>query len=358
MKTFINGIQKYKHRLATVALVFGFLVDIVTFRTIDLSWSQTILAVHLVIVAVSILILARPAGEKENWFSALRSWVPIAHQYSTGALLSAFLVLYSASGSLVQSWPFFALVAIAAIGNETLKLQKFRLPFQTSLFFLNLLLFFALATPIALNAIGAWTFLVGIVVAALAFSIFSRVGRLFARYAFRTHMISIRLGWTAVLGLMVFLYFTNLIPPIPLSLKEVSAHYEVSRLGNEYIALSESRQWFERFLDVDGETLHLTPGAPAYVFTAIFAPADFSENIVHRWQYFNEETEVWETKNTVRFPIVGGRRGGYRGYSFTENPTSGKWRVSVETVRGQVVGRTYINIERATEEVNVVRTQL
>jgi len=40
------------------------------------------------------------------------------YQYSTGALLSGFLILYAASGSLAASWPFFILVAIAAIWNE------------------------------------------------------------------------------------------------------------------------------------------------------------------------------------------------------------------------------------------------
>lgn len=349
MKTLVNGIQKYKHRLATVALIFGFLVDLITFRTIDLSLSQIILSVHLVIVGATILILSIPQKDgTKGFFSVVRSWLPVLQQYSMGNLLSAFLVLYSASGSIAASWPFFVLVAAAAIGNETLKLQKYRLPFQTTLYFLNLLLFAALAVPIFFNRIGIGTFLVSVVLAVIVFTLFIRLGRLIAPHAFNTNRARIRVGWGLMAGFMVLAYFSNIIPPIPLSVKQAGVYYSVERLAGEYVVERNERHFFERFLDFNGETLHLAAGEPAYIFTAVFAPADFSESIVHRWQRFNEVSGEWETRNTVRFPIQGGRHGGYRGFSLTENPAPGSWRVSTETVRGQVIGRTYFTIERVS----------
>lgn len=348
MKTLINGIQKYKHRLATVALIFGFFVDLITFRTIDLSLSQIILSVHLVIVGATILILAMPTRDgTQGVFRAVRSWLPVLQQYSMGNLLSAFLVLYSASGSIAASWPFFFLVAASAIGNETLKLQKYRLPFQTTLFFLNLLLFAALAVPIFFNTIGMGTFLVAVILAVVVFSVFTWVGRAIASHAFNANRARMRIGWGLMAGFMVLAYFSNIIPPIPLSVKQAGAYYSVERLQGAYIVERTPRHFIERFFDFDGETLRLVHGEPAYVFTSVFAPANFAESIDHRWQYFNERTQQWETRNTVRFPITGGRNGGYRGFSLTENPEPGAWRVSVETVRGQVIGRTYFTVERA-----------
>lgn len=351
MANIISYFRNNKHRLATVALIVGFIVDLITFRTIDFSLAQTILAIHLVIVGVSLLILYQPESEdsEDSLFSKVREWLPVLQQYSMGNLLSAFLVLYSASGSFSQSWPFFVLLALAVIGHETLKLRKYRLPFQTTLFFLNLLLFSVLATPIFLNDIGVITFLVSIAVAIFLFSLYIRIGRVTTRRAFKASGLAIRAGWMGMAAFIILLYFTNLIPPIPLSLKDVGAYYNVTRLSDTYTVEREVQNVFERFFDFSGTALKLAPGESAYVFTAVFAPTEFSENVVHRWQFFDEETGEWDTRNTVRFPIVGGRDGGYRGFSLTENPQPGRWRVSVETAGGQVIGRTYLSVRRAIE---------
>lgn len=350
MKKIIEYFRNNKHRLATIALIVGFLVDLITFRTINLSLALTILSVHLFIVAASLYILAPPQEEDEvGIFKHIRTWLPVLQQYSMGNLLSAFLVLYSASGSLAQSWPFLVLVAIAIIGNETLKSQKNRLPFQTALLFLNIILFFALFVPIVLNDIGVASFVISAVVAVVLFSIYTHIGRYVVGGTFKQNWLSIRFGWVGVAVLIILFYFTNIIPPIPLSLKSADVYYNVTRINGDYVVEEERRNALERFFDIDGHTLKLVAGSDAYVFTSVFAPADFSENVVHRWQFFNEETNTWETQNTVRFPIAGGRNGGYRGFSLTENPEPGKWRVSIETVRGQVIGRTALTIERVLE---------
>jgi hypothetical protein len=154
---------------------------------------------------------------------------------------------------------------------------------------------------------------------------------------------------------IVFAYFSNIIPPIPLSVKAVHPYYLVERVEGVYLAERESRGFAERFLDINGESLKLAPGAPAYVFSSIFAPANFSEQVVHRWQFYDDERAIWQTAHTVQFPIIGGRDGGYRGFSYLQNPAVGRWRVSIETSRGQVIGRTYFTIERRDEPV---RTEL
>jgi len=336
-----------------MSLIVGFFVDILTFRNIDLSTSQIILAVHLTIVAVSILILSTPTRDTQSFFGKVRSWIPVLQQYSMGNLLSAFLILYSASGSLIANWPFLALVVIAALGNETIKLQKYRLPFQTTLFFLNLLLYTALAVPIAANHIGVTTFILSVTVASIVFIVYVRIGRIFSRSAFKKHWRLIRVGWVSVSVVLLALYFTNVIPPIPLSVKVAQVYHLVERSGELYTGVREVRDFWERFLDTDGETLHLTPTESAYLFSSVFAPADFSENIVHRWQFFNEEKGAWETQNTVHFPIVGGRHGGYRGFSLIQKPRPGKWRVSIETVRGQTISRVYFSVERVSVPVEL-----
>ena len=346
MRNIINYFRNNKHRLATVALLFGFLVDIVTFRTLDLNYALIILGVHLFIVAFTIIILSVPRNlEERGFFAGVISWLPVLQQYSMGNLLSAFLVLYSASGSLIASWPFLLLVAIAAIGNETLKLQKYRLPFQTSLLFLNVLLYSALLVPIVLGSITVVSFFLSAVAAIFVFSIFRRLLWLVARNTFSERRRSINRGALFMVTAVVVLYVTSIIPPIPLTLKAADFYYLVKRTDATYIAVDDERGFFERFFDVGGKTLTLASGEPAYVYTAVFAPARIDTSVVHVWERYDETTEGWFAQNTVSYPITGGRRDGFRGFSFTTSPTAGQWRVSVENARGQVLGRRYLAIE-------------
>ncbi|MFQ5540704.1 MAG: DUF2914 domain-containing protein [Candidatus Paceibacteria bacterium] len=351
LRNIISYFRRNKHRLATVALIFGFLVDIVTFRNINLSLALTLLAAHLFIVAFTILVLAIPFEERESFFGKIRAWLPVLQQYSMGNLLSAFLVLYSASGSLQASWPFYVLVATAAVGNETLKLQKYRLPFHTTLLFLNLTLFFALLFPIVLRSISALSFVVALATAAVIFIALRRLLALIAPRVFSENRRRITRGAALVLVTITALYFTNLIPPIPLTLKDAAFYHTVMRTSDAYIAEDESRVFFERYLSLSGTRLTLARGERAYAYTAVFAPAALDAEVVHRWQVWNEARRVWTTRHTVQFPITGGRQGGYRGFSFTENPAPGRWRLSVETEDGRVIGRAYLVVERSPDQV-------
>lgn len=346
MKRFFNFLSQHKRHVATLALIFGFVVDIITFRNINLSLSQIILSVHLVIVAVSIFILSTPYRGQGRFLGFIHSWLPVLLQYSTGNLLSAFLVLYSGSGSLVQSWPFFALVFVAAIGNEGLRLDKYLLPFRTTLFYLNLLLFFALSVPIFVHSISTWSFLVSIAVATTVFAVYAYLGRFTLKNSFGASFEGIEKNAIAALVIFVALYFTNLIPPIPLSIKTIDFYHTVYKTGDTYVAVDEERSFLERFLALGGVTLTLSEGADAYVYTAIFAPARLGTSVAHRWQKYDDTEGEWITTNIVPFPILGGREGGYRGFSFTVDPTPGRWRVSVETEGGQTIGRAYVTIER------------
>jgi len=352
VRIFFDFLSRHKRHVATLALVFGFVVDIITFQNLNLTLALWLLSAHLVIVAGSIFILSIPNKGERGLAKFIHSWLPVALQYSTGNLLSAFLVLYSGSGSLVQSWPFFALVAVAAIGNEGLRFDTSVLPFRTTLLYLNILLFSALAVPVRLGAIGMWTFLTSVAVSSAVFIAYIYLGRLFLKTSFRGSFGRIQKNAATILFVFLVLYFTNLIPPIPLSIKAVDFYHDVYKTNAAYIGLDEKRPFYERFFSLSGITLHLSSGSPAFVYTAIFAPAKLNTSIVHRWQYFDTSSGTWVTKNEVSFPIIGGRNDGYRGYSFTENPEAGKWRVVVATARGQVVGRAYVTIRHPEEEVS------
>ena len=151
----------------------------------------------------------------------------------------------------------------------------------------------------------------------------------------------------SILSLYVFiniLYFTNIIPPIPLSLKDGGVYHlvEKNKDGN-YIARGEKKDFLDKFSL--SQKIHLDVGESVYVFGSVFAPTDLDINITHDWQYFDDTLSEWVSANQITFPIKGGRGEGYRGYSKKENIFEGAWRVDIKTERDQVVGRIRFDIE-------------
>lgn len=134
------------------------------------------------------------------------------------------------------------------------------------------------------------------------------------------------------------LYFSNAIPPLPLALKDAGVYHKVTRIGTGYQLAAEPQAWYQQFLFTN-VVFHYTKGESAWVFSAVFAPSGLSTTLVHEWQRYDAATNQWVTTDTLRFPINGGRDGGYRGYSIKSGITPGKWRVNVKTQYGQTIGR-------------------
>ncbi len=153
-----------------------------------------------------------------------------------------------------------------------------------------------------------------------------------------------------ILLIINVLYFTHLIPPIPLSLRAAGIYHSVVRTQEgAYRASGEKMSIFER-LTHSYPVVHIN-GEPLYFFSAIFAPTTFSTSIVHVWQYYEEDTKTWTTKYHFTFPITGGRDEGYRGYSIKNNIIPGHWRVRVETTRGELLGSETFVVMLATSPI-------
>ena len=150
-----------------------------------------------------------------------------------------------------------------------------------------------------------------------------------------------------ILTILVFmngLYFLNIIPPIPLSLREAGVYHRVTRAGQDYELSMEKESILQRLFF--GKTIHVMKNSPVYIFTSVFSPADLNTEIVHVWQRYDENKKEWQTVNKLSFLLKGGRQEGYRGYSLSNNVVPGKWRVYVETKRGQVLGKISFTVKQ------------
>ncbi|MCK4893685.1 MAG: DUF2914 domain-containing protein, partial [Calditrichia bacterium] len=60
----------------------------------------------------------------------------------------------------------------------------------------------------------------------------------------------------------------------------------------------------------------------------------------------------WLTTDRLKYIVVGGRKAGYRGYTYKRHVVPGEWRVDVQTDDGQTLGRITFEIEKS---VNIYR---
>ncbi|MFH1142190.1 MAG: DUF2914 domain-containing protein [Candidatus Uhrbacteria bacterium] len=343
----IKQIQlKYSRFLVPGMLIAGLVVDYITFRTIQVSTALAILGVYLVVAGVMIAYKnfydADRINSKLKFLRQLPLVAPLVVQFTFGALLSASLIFYWFSGTISVSWPFLIIVALLMMSNDVLRHHYLKPVVQISVFYFVLFSYATLVLPYLINSIQVWIFLLAGLISLLVIYVYVR-----SLSHWLNHIAQIKKQLRSSI-LIIFLiinslYFLNIIPPIPLSLREAEVAHSLSRSNNTYVLDVEEENWFEQL--IPGQTIHLQSGHSLYVFSSIFAPADLDTTIVHNWQYYDPDTWQWIDSSRLSFSISGGSDQGYRGYSVTSKLHQGKWRISVETERGQVLGRINFKIE-------------
>ncbi len=355
MKTYFHKIKdffnKYERHISSVALFGGFILDSLTLRRIDLFLENLVLFSYILIAGVGIIFSNLYAGGvwKGKHVERIHSFFPIMIQFAFGGLFSGFLVFYSRSASFISSWPFMLVLVGLFIGNEVFKKYYLRLTFQVSVYFFVLFSYFIFYVPVLVGRMGDIIFLISGALSLIVIGIFFYILSRIVPKPFKESKKYIALSIGAIFLVVNIFYFTNILPPIPLSLKEADAYHKVTRTMEGYEVLKEAeraKNFFKR-----RPTIHIAPGESVYLYSSVFAPTALNTNIVHHWQYYNEQTQSWTTISRVTFTIVGGRDGGYRGYSIKSNTFTGLWRVNVETARGQLIGRETFTIERVDTKV-------
>jgi hypothetical protein len=291
-------------------------------------------------------------GDEKNPSKA-HFWFVNILQFMFGGLLSTFLVFYFRSTDFFSTWPFILLLIFAFIANESLKRHYIRLSFQISLFFLSIYSFAIFAVPIILHQIGDKVFiLAGLISLALIFFfvlfLFSFIkDRLVESKKLITSLI------LSIFCLINFLYFTNLIPPIPLSLKDAGVYTSITKNDNGNYLMTYQKLALNNYFKLYKDYKNVTD-SPVYIYSAIFSPNNLNLNIIHEWQHFDEIQNKWIIEREITLPVVGGRYGGFRTYSIRSNLSSGKWKVLVKTTHGQTIGSIRFKIVQTNEELKYI----
>lgn len=329
LKSLKEFFDKYERRIGLAFLIGGFIFDNLTLRRVDFLLDNLVLLSYLAIVALSIIAIDLKM-EKVSYAA------PYAMQFAIGGLFSGFIVFYFRSAALTISWPFLLMLAAFFIGNEFFRRHYALLAFRMAIFFIAVFSYLIFSLPVVLHRIGADIFILsGAIGLLIVMGLMYFIKKKNSEHAAGHYPLLIATIGAIYLIFNIF-YFTNIIPPIPLALKEAGIYHRVERLPGGYLILGEKRPWYSIF---SRNKIYLMPGESAYAYSSVFAPTRLETNIFHRWSFYNEQGGKWIETNRIGFPIVGGRDKGYRGYSIKENIFPGRWRVDVITERGQVIGR-------------------
>ena len=358
---------RYEQHLRVLGLLTGFIFDLIIADRPDSLQNNLLLLSYLIIAGLLIVVLnIRTTRQREVHPSYQPLFLLFVLQFCFGGLASNLLVLYGRSGTFAASTLFFLLLLGLVIGNEFLRNRYAQLRFNIITYYTLLLTYLLVALPTFLfHSVDTWVFL-----ASGAISLLIIAGFLGLVYwaVLRGRQREKQFYEVSVLVGLVFLffnalYFLNIIPPVPLSLKNIGVYHSIERLASPaggtasiYSATYEEPPWFVFWRDTNSTyTLHAS--AAAVCFSSVFAPAKLTAPIFHRWEKYDEDKNKWVQVSRISFAISGGRDGGFRGFT-NLTVTPGRWRCNVETQGGALIGRTSFTVVENTAPPELAQTRL
>ncbi|PIQ92467.1 MAG: hypothetical protein COV70_00490 [Parcubacteria group bacterium CG11_big_fil_rev_8_21_14_0_20_39_22] len=347
--------KKHERHATTIAFVIGFIWDSLTLTRIDRLYDNLVLTSYLVIAAVGIVVwnaYETPASSGKN-VPKIVLWLPLLIQFAFGGLFSGYIIFYSRSASLFASWPFLLFLSLFFFGNELFKKKYLRLAFQVSVFFIATFSYFTFSIPVLIGRIGAWVFILSSIVSLITVLLLIKVLKYFSRERVEKSRRYIISGIVTIFILFNVSYFANIIPPIPLSLKDIGIAHSVSiTKKGEYSISYEPTPWY--IPRTISRTYNRYGNEPVYVFSSIFAPTGLTATVYHDWLFYKDSEKIWVKTDHIPFTVEGGAGDGYKGYTFKRNISPGKWRVQVVTERGQIIGQINFEVKESPEPASLI----
>lgn len=327
----------------------GFAFDVATLDRIDHWITLLQQGVFLVMIGSLLTYEARFDVRRlpfPDWFERHKGYYESLMHFLFGGLLSAYTIFYFKSSSLLNSAIFMILLAALLLLNEHSALRKRGLPVKFLLFSLCTTSFFTYLVPIFWRSIGVASFTVSICLSLLTVSLFLKAITRNVRVSLRTakHLLAPALS---VQLLFSGLYFLGALPPVPLSIQYIGIFHDVQRKGDRFLLYHENPFW--RVWHRGDQEFRARENDRIYGYARIFSPTNFADEVSIRWLY-RAPSGAWLTSDLIRVRITGGRREGFRGYTYKRNYSAGHWQMRVETRDGRELGRIYFEVREDLRE--------
>ncbi|WP_441000253.1 DUF2914 domain-containing protein [Fodinibius sp. SL11] len=332
---------RHKRYAPVIFFIGGFIWDSLTLGRIDGWYSNSILLFYLISLTSCLYIynLADDNHWEGTFIESYQQYAPLGIQFFLGGLSSAYVIFFFQSVTFTRTLVFFVILVILLLSNELLRDRISNKYLQFGAYFFVTFTFFTFFTPVLFGIMNTFLFVLSGLISLLLTLIF-----IFYIYrkspSTRSDISRAKISFI-VIGIYVTInifYFFNLIPPVPLSLQNGIVAYKVEKENNIFTVSYEQSASYNLWETYD-KTFHYAPNDTVFIYTSIFAPTDLSKSVQHEWQRYDPSVQEWQTSDTISYEVIGGRRGGFRGYTYKENIASGKWRVNVVTEEGLVLGK-------------------
>jgi len=323
----------------------GFCFDLLLLRSIDSVPILIHQGTYVALLAVLILFdhhcwveKALPKGW-QGWIVARRDWVI---HFLFGSLFNAFFVFYLRSSS-VSSLSFFIfiplLVLILAL-NELPFFRNLGPVMRVALWSFTCTSFWGYLLPLLFGFLSAWLFVLAVFLSTL-----SVLGLWYLAVHFTDD--SKWNFWRAVAPslsiqvLLLLLYFSGLVPPVPLSLKWIGAYHEVRKPdGTELLYVRDGFRFWEK----GAQTFLARPQDKLNVWMRVFAPRRFKDNIYVAWKHKNEQGQ-WVKTDHIPLKLRHSGQMGWTGHTYKANWQPGTWKVEVLTADARLLGSIEIRVQ-------------
>ncbi|EGV43556.2 DUF2914 domain-containing protein [Bizionia argentinensis JUB59] len=318
----------------------GFIFDTLTLGRIDRAYDLTILCSHMTSLTIVLYLynLADDGKWKNTFLERFEEYFPLAIQFFFGGLSSAYVIYFSRSVSLSKTISFFVILLALLFANELLKKRISNKYLQFSVYFFISFTFFTFMIPVIIKEMNTSVFilsgLVSLTITLLLITIIYRKSPSTREEIHIGKMLGIVFTMYATINIF---YFFNMIPPVPLALDAGMVAHNIEKDNNSYLVTYERDDWYIFWRDHRLKFIH-QPNESVFVFTSIFAPTQIKKSILHRWKWYNEQTEKWEVVDEIGYDITGGRNAGFRGYTYKDQVKPGLWKVDVVTEENLLLG--------------------
>jgi len=282
--------------------------------------------------------------EPPRWLKRPWRYVEHAMHFMLGTLLNAFSLFYVKSGSGLTAVLFLLLISLLLLVNEHPRFHRLGPVMLFGLYSFSLTSYLAYLLPVLLGFLRPWMFFLA---SALSLVPIVLLARMMARWGEdRRRALRQALGPAiGVQALLLGLFVAHLVPPVPLSVRSLGVWHRVEREGTEFKLSRLPRSRWEEPWRKDEQVFLARPGDRVFVFTRVFAPHNFRDQVRVRWARWEPARREWGQSDAIPLRIVGGREEGFGGYAYKQNWTPGEWEVSIETEDGREIGRVRFEIE-------------
>lgn len=328
-----------RHARAEIATFFtaGFLFDVLTLDRIDNPLTLAQQAVYLLALGGLLFweqCVARGVVNPTGKLGSVWRFSEDVIHFLLGSVLSAFSLFYFKSASGVASLVFLVGIFGLLIANELPRFRKLGPIVRVALFSFCLTTYFSILLPVLFGFYSEHLF---VLATGAAGGVIFLGTRQLTRWTgdLKATARGVGIPGYGMQILLLALYFSRVIPPVPLSVEQIGIYHSVKRVGGDY-ELRHQRPWWKKwhrgdqlFLSREGDKVHL--------FVNVYAPSGFRDQIFIRWSY-EDPKRGWIEQKPYPLSIAGTRKEGYRTFATTSNLTPGDHRVQVETSSGHVIG--------------------